>query len=236
MLHTEIENICAFAACVAYADGNLSNEEVTEIMETKGYLPYILQLEAAINAFEATKNLDDALKLAPATAEIGVELWTEVPNYISEVYESLDCAAKSDDLESFADIQKAFARQIKDPLQQRVAAWLAYNVAGVDGLSVFEKIFLDGVCREIFGFECLENMQWFDEVVLPLITGEQRESEGTHQEINIETPRDTAEQMISEVTNELETRLAEIGISNPKQLLDDLLSTPNTKNPSGHAD
>jgi len=232
----DIENICAFAACVAYADGDLSHDEVIEIMENKGYLPYILQLGPAIHAFEATKDLNDALKLKPVTAKIGVELWGKVPSYIAEVYESIDRAAKSDDFESVAEIQKAFARQIEDPLQQRVAAWLAFNVAAIDGLSVFEKLFLEGVCREVFGFDCLENMKWFDEVVFPLISGEQRESEGTHREIDLESPRDMAEQMIGEVTNELETRLAEIGISNPKQLLDDLLSTPDIKNSSGHAD
>lgn len=230
MTDKDIENICAFAACVAYADGDLSHDEVIEIMQNKGYLPYILQLEPAINAFEATKDLDDALKLKPVTAEIGVELWgSKVPSYIAEVYESIDRAAESDDFESVAEIQKAFARQIEDPLQQRVAAWLAFNVAAIDGLSVFEKLFLDGVCREVFGFDCIENMQWFDDVVFPLITGEHSESKGGHREIDLETPQDMAEQMISEVTNELESRLAEIGVADPNQMLKDLLNSTTIK-------
>ena len=156
MTDKDIENICAFAASVAYADGDLSHDEVIEIMQNKSYLPYILQFEAAINAFEATKNLDDALKLVPATAEIGVELWTEVPSYITEVYESMDRAVESDDFESVAEIEKAFARQIEDPFQQRVAAWLAFNVAAIDGLSVFEKLFSMTCVEKYLGLTTLK--------------------------------------------------------------------------------
>ena len=170
MEDNDIENICAFAASVAYMDGDLSHDEVIEIMSNKGYLPYILQLDGAINAFETTQNLDDALKLKPTAAEIHHEVWDSVPSYISEVYESMDRAAKSEDDKAFGEIGMSFARKIKEPLQQRVAAWLAYQVAAVDGLSMFEEFFLGKVCREVFGFDYEENMQWFDNTVFPLIS------------------------------------------------------------------
>lgn len=165
-----LEAICQCAALASFGDGEISSSEIDEVPQIKGLVRMIRSNQHAISVLEKTGDItlaresrgcDVIIHDASDLVLFGVAPW------LSKVSDDLkNVIAGNGDVGALI---AAYAANIEQSFDQKLALWAMYEVAAADGIDDGEMVVIHAFAEK-WGIDFDENQRWMQRIVFPLIS------------------------------------------------------------------